>query len=302
MRKSRWAFLFVLIVSLVTAWGCAPQQQEGYPVEVLQATAESSILETALAMPTETLPPVPTIVLTDTQDPNSTATLTATFTPTLTSTATLPPTSSPTPAPQVFVSGDTNCRTGPSNHYDWKTLVVSGQTTTVVGESIDGYYWVIENPNGSGTCWLWKGYTTPVAPISRMPIFASPPTKTPTRTPTATSSPFARFQFSQVMTCDGQDALVIRVFNSSRRVLDSWRVRLFNLPGKILQLELQEQRFSHIFDECDLTISSLGYRQTAYIIVPFDGSAASEFYVEVEACPVVGIERDCAYDVIKFSP
>lgn len=301
MRKPRWVFLFVLMVSLATAWGCAPPPPEGYPIEVLQATAESSILETALALPTDTIQPVPTLKLTDTQDPNFTATFTATFTPTPTNTATLLPTSTPTPLPQVYVAGDTNCRTGPSNHYDWKTLVVSGQTATIVGESIDGYYWVIENPNGSGTCWLWKQYTTLVAPISRLPIFASPPTKTPTRTPTATSSPFARFQYSQVMTCDGQDALVIRVFNSSRRILDSWRVRLFTLPGKVLQLEVAERQFSESYDECKLKVDSLDYRQTAYIIVPFDSSTDSEFYVEVEACPAAGIERDCAYDVIKFN-
>jgi hypothetical protein len=302
MRKPKWVLMLVLIISLVAAWGCAPQQLDGYPIEVLQATAEYSIRQTAIAMPTETLPPVPTIVLTNTQDPNATATFTATLTPTLTSTATLPPTLTPTPAPQVYVAGDTNCRTGPSNHYDWRTLVLSGQTASVVGESVDGYYWVIENPNGSGTCWLWKGYTTPVAPIGRLTIFASPPTKTPTRTPTATSSPFARFQFSQVMTCDGQDALVIRVFNSSRRVLDFWRVRLLSLPDKNLELVVEKQNFSFSFVTCELEKPTITYRQTAYIVVPFDASAASEFLVEVEACPVVVEERDCAYDVIEFSP
>lgn len=300
MNKTRWVSIFVLIVSLATAWACSPQS-EGYPIEVLEATAESSILQTALALPTETIPPVPTIKLTNTPDPNFTPTLTATTLPTQTPTTTLLPTSSPTPAPQVLVSGDTNCRTGPSNHYDWKTVVVSGQTVTIIGESIDRYYWVIENPNGSGTCWLWKAYTTPVAPIGRVAFFASPPTKTPTRTPTATSSPFARFQYTQVMTCDGQDALVIRVFNSSRRILDSWRVRIFNMPGKILQTEIEETHFSHAFDECQSTINSLNYRETAYIIVPFDSGAATDFYVEVEACPVFGIERDCAYDVFTFN-
>ncbi len=298
MNEFRWVLIVMMIISIT--WGCAPQQ-EGYSIENLQQTAQKSVLETSIAIPTETAPPVPTLRLTNTPDSNITNTPTASQTPTLTSTSTQPPPPSPTSLPQVFVAGDTNCRTGPSNHYDWKTLVRSGQSVVVVGQSTNNYYWVIENPNGSGTCWLWKAYTTLVSPVDRLPIFASPPTKTPTRTPTPTPTPGARFQFSQVTQCNNQDVLVIMVFNSSRRTLQDWRARLFNLPGKILQIEYQAEQFSHDINECRLTINSLSFREIAYMVVPFDPSAASDFYVEVEACSYTGPERDCSYDTIEFN-
>lgn len=299
MKKISWVCFFVFITTLFFAWGCAPAK-EGFSIEQLQKTAEYSVLETAKAQPTETIPPLPTRQISNTPNPNATHTPTITLTPTLvpTNTPFLPTSTSPA---QVVVSKDTNCRTGPSNHYDWKTLVTGGQTAVVVGESQDSYYWVIQNPNGSGTCWLWKAYTTLVAPISRVPIFASPPTKTPTRTSTPTSIPEARFQFNQVTICNGQEVLIVSVFNYSRRILQNWRARLFTLPGKILQTTVEGSQFGHSMDACILSVNNLDFRQTGYMIIPFNSSVATDFYVEVEACNNEGSERDCAPGIIKFN-
>ena len=299
MKKIRWVSFFVFIATLLFTWGCAPAK-EGYSIEQLQKTAEYSILETSNAQPTETIPPLPTRQISNTPNPNATHTPTLTLTPTLvpTNTLSLP---SPTSPAQVIVSKDTNCRTGPSNHYDWKTLVTGGQTVVVVGESQDSYYWVIQNPNDSGTCWLWKAYTTLVAPIGRLPIFASPPTKTPTRTPTPTPSTEARFQFNQVTICNGQEVLIVSVFNYSRRILQNWRARLFTMPGKILQVTVAGNQFGHSMDTCVLTVNTLDFRQTGYMIIPFNSSVATEFYVEVEACNNEGPERDCSPSIISFN-
>ena len=299
MNKFSWKFILVFIYALLMTWGCAPPET-GYSIEQLQATAESSILKTARAQPTETVPPLPTRQLTQTQDPGATKTATLTLTATLTPEFTQVPPSA-TPLAQAYVSGDINCRTGPSNHYDWRTLVKAGQTVVVVGESQDGYYWVIENPRGSGTCWLWKAFTTLTAPAGRIPIFASPPTKTPSRTPTPTKNSLAKFQFSQVTICNGQEVLIIRVFNSERRELQSWRARFFNQPGKILQSTTAEHQFAPSLDNCNLSVNNLGFRQTGYMIIPFDSNLATEYYVEVEACNHDGPERDCSTDIIQFN-
>jgi len=281
------------------AWGCAPAK-EGYSIEQLQATAEYSVLKTAQSLPTETIPPLPTKILKYTLAPNATRTATLTLTSTLAPAVTEPPPSA-TPLAQIYISQDTNCRTGPSNHYDWKTIVKSGQTAVVVGTSQDNQYWVIENPNGSGTCWLWKAYTTITPSPGRIPIFASPPTKTPSRTPTATPITQAYFQFSQVKICNGEEVLVVRVFNSSRRVLQSWRARFFTLPGKILQDTIAENQFAHSIDTCTLSVNTLDFRQTGYMLIPFDSSVASDFYVEVEACNHYGPERDCSAAITTFN-
>ena len=300
MKDARWVFSLMLLVSMAAVSGCTPQN-EGFSVEELQKTAEYSILETAIAIPTETVPPLPTERLTNTSDPNSTATSTSTLKPTLTATITLPPPVTPTPIAQVKLTGDLNCRTGPSNHYDLKTVIQAGQTVNVVGESSDGYYWVIENPDEPGTCWIWKAFTTLVAPIGRIPVFFSPPTKTPTRTSTPTPVPAARFQFSQVTSCGGQDVLVILVFNSSRRILQSWRARLFNIPGKTLQVDIEEAQFAHNMHSCQLSVNNLEFRQTGYMVIPIDVNSATSFFVEVEACNYTGGIRDCAFDAISFN-
>jgi hypothetical protein len=111
-----------------------------------------------------------------TETPTSVPSPTATFTVTPTATITLTPTSS---VPMVSVSENTNCRTGPSVAYDLVGALLIGQQAVVVGKYTVGNYWIINNPNGSGTCWLWGQYATVTGDTLGLPEYAPPPTPTP---------------------------------------------------------------------------------------------------------------------------
>lgn len=93
--------------------------------------------------------------------------------------------------PMVEVSVNTNCRTGPGIVYDLISALLIGQEAEVVARSADGAYWVIRNPTGSGTCWLWGFYATVQGPTAGLPVWDPPPTPTleATITPTATITP-----------------------------------------------------------------------------------------------------------------
>jgi hypothetical protein len=94
----------------------------------------------------------------------------------------------------VTVSQNTNCRAGPGQPYTSLGVLTIGQKAKLVGKSVDGEYWIIENPNGRGTCWLWGNYATVEGDPSRLPVMTPPPPPPPTATftpppPTATLKP-----------------------------------------------------------------------------------------------------------------
>ena len=114
------------------------------------------------------------------------------FTPSATTTVALPTTITPTPTqsiPQVKVDVDTNCRVGPGEVYDIVGGLLVGETGEVVGRYEDGNYWIINNPDRSGECWIWGYYATVEGPLDELPYFTQPPTPTPTITPTHTITP-----------------------------------------------------------------------------------------------------------------
>jgi len=59
----------------------------------------------------------------------------------------------------------------------------------VVGKYSVGNYWIINNPDSSGTCWLWGQYATVTGNTAGLPEYTPPPTPTPTNTPTPTATP-----------------------------------------------------------------------------------------------------------------
>lgn len=95
----------------------------------------------------------------------------------------------PTPAvPQVTVSVNTNCRTGPSTQYDLIGALLVGQVGIVVGKNTQTGYWIINNPGKTGTCWLYNGYATVSGNTAGLQEYAIPPTPTPSATPTPTAT------------------------------------------------------------------------------------------------------------------
>jgi Bacterial SH3 domain len=93
-------------------------------------------------------------------------------------------------APMVSVSSPTNCRTGPSTDYDLLYTLNVGQTVNVVGKYSSGNYWIINNPNGGGNCWLWGQYATIIGNTANLPEMVPPPAP-PTAVPADTAKPTA---------------------------------------------------------------------------------------------------------------
>ncbi|NOH02213.1 MAG: hypothetical protein HND47_09775 [Chloroflexi bacterium] len=160
---------FITSIFLVAALSACNLPNEDAQVT---GTPDVALTITAISAPSSTPSTLP-----------NTAPPTLTFTPEFTSTPSVP---------QVTVSTNTNCRTGPGTQYDLIDALLVGQTAEVVGKNSGvPNYWVIKRLNGSGTCWLWGQYATVTGNTANLTEFPVPPTPTPkaTNTPTVTSTP-----------------------------------------------------------------------------------------------------------------
>lgn len=161
----------ILIAGFITILGLSacnmPSQapSTSTPESVIATTATSLAL-TVVAQGSQ---PAATEIPSSTSFPTDTPTITPTFTPTV---------------PMVTVSVDTNCRVGPGVIYDRVGGLLVGEQAVVVGKFSGGNYWIINNPDSSGTCWLWGQYATVSGNTAGLPEYTAPPTPTPTFTPT----------------------------------------------------------------------------------------------------------------------
>ena len=175
----------IMIAAALVLQGCwLPQlsQGDGITAEQLQFT---QIAMTVIAMQAEDQDSGVAaggdnaVQVQENQEPQAQApssTLTQIPTSTLTPTITLTPTQE---KPMVSVSVDTNCRTGPGKIYDYIGALLVGEMAEVVGQSMDGQYWIIKNPDQNGDCWLWTQYASVNGQTANLPRFTPPPTPTP---------------------------------------------------------------------------------------------------------------------------
>lgn len=147
---------------------------------------------TACNLPSGDTTPTPDLALTVTAQATLLQPGAFTSTPEFTSTPGPTPTegftSTPT-VPEVTVSTNTNCRTGPSVQYDNIGSLLIGQTGIVVGKNTPTGYWIINNPGKTGTCWLYPQYATVSGNTANLQEYSIPPTPTPTATSTTTATP-----------------------------------------------------------------------------------------------------------------
>jgi len=167
MNKKTWliigiAFIFVLACS-ISQTTPTPDAPSG---EMIATSVAQTLIANGQALP-DTSPPAQLPTMTPPPPPSAIP-----FTPTAAS--------SPTPAvPMISVSEDTNCRTGPGKVYDYVGALMVGEKAEVVGKNTPSNYWIIKNPDRSGTCWLWGYYATVVGNTANLQEYVPPPTPTP---------------------------------------------------------------------------------------------------------------------------
>ncbi len=197
MKQRLIKLLIFILLPLLAVSGCDLLDGERGPEEGFEAVHTSlaqtqdaqHIIETIVAETLAALPPSE-----ETQIPSEIPPILA---PTATVTATTLPTDMPTAAPTLTatpsvpmaeVSVPTNCRTGPGKIYDQVSVLDVGKRVEVVARNASGTYWVVQNPGGSGVCWLWGNYAAVTGPTANLPVWDAPPTPTPipglTATPT----------------------------------------------------------------------------------------------------------------------
>ena len=198
MQHRKLLFIAFIFIALLAVNGCSAIFGNDQPEDVEQRVqthvaqtlaaqhqVETIVAQTLTALPTTVEDPDPVEVtpsLTPTDQPSPTLTPTEDPTPT----PTIPATATPS-VPMVEVSVATNCRTGPAKIYDWVSVLDVGKPAEVVARNANSTYWVIKNPGGAGTCWLWSNYATVTGPTAGLPVWEAPPTPTPraiTTTPT----------------------------------------------------------------------------------------------------------------------
>lgn len=172
MTLTKKIFIIGLILTLGLSACNLPSQAPTEIVEEAEAAASATLLVLTLAA----------------QNTQAAATQIPSSTPFPTDTPTIPPTSTSS-VPMVTVSVNTNCRTGPGVIYDLIGGLLVGEEAVVVGKFTSTNYWIINNPDSSGTCWLWGEYATVTGNTAGLPEYTQPPTPTPTFTLTPSVTP-----------------------------------------------------------------------------------------------------------------
>lgn len=159
------ALMLVLAILACNMPGAQTVVVTATPDFVSTITAQASLLQsppTGQTNTESTQPPAAAAPVTDT--PAFTATNTLTSTPGVI---------------MLTVSADTNCRSGPNKDYDYLGALLANESAEVVGKNTVTGYWIIKNPDGDGTCWLWGNYATVTGDVSKLSEVAVPPTPTP---------------------------------------------------------------------------------------------------------------------------
>jgi hypothetical protein len=183
-----------------------PLQQTGF--------VQTSIAETLSAMGKQPDAENQTEAYGEDIPPSATLTPEHTATPTLTPTVTVTPTPD---IPRVYVSQNTNCRTGPGLVYGWLITMQQGNEPEAIAKDPLEEYWYIrrlDQPNAF--CWMWGKYATPQGDTASLPVYTPPPTPT-------VGLDFKVTYVDLYGPCFTNWVMVYRIDNIGGFTLESWR-------------------------------------------------------------------------------
>lgn len=128
-------------------------------------TAQSAPSQTPLS------PTLPSPGIEETQA----VTPTETSTPAPTDTPTIAPTSTPSVPTVTTKDKSVNCRFGPGVEYVVVGGMQLGSSATILGKSLDGGWWLIQNPTApGGNCWVAESVTTAGGNLALLVAVAAP--------------------------------------------------------------------------------------------------------------------------------
>ena len=306
MKKFNPLFILIALLMLLTACNLPTGNEPTATID--EFTLRTSVAETLLAEPglvdTEepqpALPsntPEPIVPPTDAPIPSSTDTPppSPTFTP------------SPSPTesvPMVSVSLDTNCRSGPGQAYDILGVLLVGERARIVARAETGFYWIIENPDRSGTCWLWAEYATVTGNTSGLLVMTAPPSPTPT--PTNTPALDFKVNYDNFHDCGGTIHMTFYVVNTGSLPLESVDVAIVQIAGSVPRfVGVTDAPFVPSAGSCPPGNLVLAPGDSAYVAVPVGPAPApppnpGEHAATFKFCSADGMAGMCLYTEIRF--
>jgi hypothetical protein len=226
--------------------------------------------------------------------PAATPTLESTFTPSFTNTPN---------APQVTVSVNTNCRSGPNTNYDLLGVMMVGEKAEAVGRSTLTDTIIIKLPsNPAITCWLWMQNATLTGDRESLPLIPIPATPTPkfTNTPANTFTlVYAGTQF-----CVGLYRHKFQIKNNGVVSLESNKLIVTDQTTAITKTSIRDN-FPYYDASCgsiadnNLEAGEVGYTTSEGFAIDPTGHS---MVATIRVCSQDGLAGTCQEKTITFTP
>ena len=167
----------LLILSLALLLGLSACNVPTEPSTSIAPELQTAAAQTVQAVLTPLNSPTAAPSATQGQPAASPTSAPLTSAATITSTPTITPTYS---VPMITFNESTNCRTGPGQNYEVIFTFLPGGKAEIVGSYPQDGYWIVQLPDGGGTCWAWGGYATTTGSTWVLTPSTPPATRTPT--------------------------------------------------------------------------------------------------------------------------
>lgn len=155
-------------------------------------------------------------------------------------TATITPTYS---VPMLEVEEPTNCRSGPGQVYEIITVFQPGAKAEIVGRSTENNWWLINNPFGSGTCWISAEFATVSGSESTVNVVTPPPPATANL-----PSPPSISNWDYSCSYDSSGPSITFNLTWSDRAVDETGYRIYRNDELVAELPPNSSSFSEVVD------------------------------------------------------
>lgn len=213
---------------------------------------------------------------------------------------TITPTNFPAPSgsAKVYMSENTNCRTGQGTAFERLTILLKGEEADVVGVDTSGNYWYIRRPDQpTSFCWLWGAYATPIGPIESLPVYTPVPTATP-------GFEFEIAYHSNIGLCGGYFVLQYRITNTGSFTLESWNTTATDHTGGSGPQPNTQNKFYDITgctpvgEKVNLKLGEAYYVNAMFTNDP----VGHDITVNVQICSEDGLGGECRFRILRHTP